>query len=572
MYTFLKTHPYPAVPTTIVRVKGSDYEMGRSHAEQTKAYLPNGMPKFYCDFWRRMIGQKPEGWLESTAFRAISKLIDPVLVRKLQTRVPDNILDRIRGVADVSGQRFEDLMLSLVLPDLLPILEVYASRLKLSAIIDVIEPPRFGCSSFVQSGEKFFYGRNLDFPGVAYWDRYPVIQVMEPVRGLRYLGFTTAGAPMAGITGINEAQVSVALHQHYCSAVNLRGTLPFLIAEEILGKARNLDTAIEILKGARVASSWAFILTDGKTRDAAVVEITPRTLGIRRLSSEDPVLTHSNFYQTEACKVSEFATTSRMNWDNYFRKERLETLVRSYQGKMDPSAGVKCLSDHFDPYWDEEKIVNRTVAQVYNIQSVLLDPVDMKAYFAEGDAPIQIRDYYEYDLGELFAGRGGRTGALLPGYRFAEEKKQASKVAYILSFIAAFDGKLDEAVKWLDEVLRAEFVPEAALVAGVIRLKQAEYEAGRQLLEKAKLFIEEKAAAKKLAVFPPEYFEIVIFLARANDLLGRREEALTLYRQMAERKDLEDANIRNLATKAGPYRAKHLSRILMPYSSYIPFE
>ncbi len=572
MYTFLNKHPYPASPAKVIHVKGSDYEMGRSHAEQTADCIGKGMAKFYCDFWKRALSQAPQGRLEALAFAAISRLIDPLLVNKLKSQVPDNVLERIRGVADASGQSYDDLMISVVLPDLLPLLEVYMARLRPNTVIEVLEPPRFGCTSFVQSGDKFFYGRNLDFPGVAYWDRYPVIQVTEPTKSLRYIGFASAGVPIAGITGINEAQISIALHQHYCAASNLKGTLPFIIAEDVLRSATSLNAAIDIIRSSKVATSWAFVITDGKAKEAAIVENTPRAMGIRRLSTEDPVLAHSNYFLTAECQASEFATTARMNWDNHSRQNRLERLVSAYQGKMTAAQGVKCLSDHFDPYWGEEKIINRTISQVYNIQSLLLDPSEMKAYFAEGDAPIQIRDYHEFDLGELFAGRGGRTGTILPGYRFSDEKKVASKTAFILSFIAAFDGKLDEAGKWLDEMSKIEFVPEAALVSGVIRLKNGDYEGGRELLAKAKAFIEEKAAAKGLAALPPEYFETCIFLARSYDLLGKRAEAKAVYKALAERPDLEDSNIRKIAQKAGPYPAKRLSRIMMPYSSYIPFE
>ncbi len=572
MYTFLKGHPYPSQAAAVIRVKGSDYEMGRSHAEQTQPFLANGMAKFYYDFWRRMLNQSPQGWIESVAYRAVTRLIDPVLVNKLKSKVPVNVHERLRGVADASGQKFEDLMLSLVLPDLLPLLEIYASRFRLSAIIDVIEPPRFGCTSFVQAGENFFYGRNLDFPGVGYWDRYPVIQVTEPTKGLRYIGFTTAGVPIGGITGINEAQISVALHQHYCSASNLNGMLPFLIAENVLENARTLDSAIEMVRSAQVTSSWAFVMTDGKSRQAVIVEKTPRNTGVRRLTAEDPVLAHSNFYQTSECKLGEFATTMRMNWDNYFRKERLESLVRNCKGKMTAAMGVKCLSDHFDPYWGEEKIINRTVSQVYNIQSVLIDPVAMKAYLAEGDAPIHVHDYFEYDLGALFAGSTSRTGGSLPAYRFQNEARLHAKEAYILSFVAAFDGNLEKAVTYLDEVLKDEMVPEAASVSAVIRLKQGDYETGKRILAEAMSFIEKKANEKGLSALPPEYFEIGIFLARAHDLLGERRQALAIYRSLESREDLEDANIRKLVRKAGPYKAKQLARILMPYSSYIPFD
>src|SRR5262249_3838545 len=154
----------------------------------------------------------------------------------------------------------------LILPDLMPMLQAYLTRLKPALFIEATPPPKFGCSSFVSSGKHFLHGRNLDFPGVSFWDRYPVIQSTQRKGWLRYIGFTTAGVPRAGITGINEAQLSVSLHQHYCRETTLKGTLPFATAEEILGRAQTLQQAMDILRESIPATSWAFIITDGKTR------------------------------------------------------------------------------------------------------------------------------------------------------------------------------------------------------------------------------------------------------------------------------------------------------------------
>src|SRR5262249_40440139 len=120
--------------------------------------------------------------------------------------LPPMAKDRIQGVAAASALSVEELTIAMVLPDLMPILESLAGKVAPGTLIGV-SAPRFGCSSFVASGKYFLQGRNLDFPGVAYWDRYPVLQQTSLDGKLRYIGFTTAGVPIGGITGINEAQV-----------------------------------------------------------------------------------------------------------------------------------------------------------------------------------------------------------------------------------------------------------------------------------------------------------------------------------------------------------------------------
>ena len=567
-----KTHPYPSQETQVIHVKGSEREIGRQHAEQLGDCVGRGMAKFYYDFWKRLMTSQKKSGIRGAAFNAAKWLIDPLLVKRLSGQMTPLLKDRIQGMSDVSGLPYEQLVTAIVLPDLLPILQAYLVKFWPQMFVEAAAPPRFGCTSFVSAGERFLYGRNLDFPGVAYWDRYPVIQVTSRRNSLRYIGFTSAGVPIGGITGVNEAQISVALHQHYCRNTSLRGTLPFAIAEEILSQAHTLREAMEILDRGRVASSWAFIVADGKSREAFLYETHPQAHGVIRLTDHPGILAHSNFFQTSACSPAEYATTARMNWDNHSRKRRLEELILRAGKDLAPAVAVQALSDHFDPFWGEEKIINRTVSQVYNIQSILLDLESMKGWMAEGDAPIHLREYVEYDLGEIFQGRDGKTGIRYPAYHFQSESKRNAKEAYIGSFIAAFDNKFDVALEEVRCSLAHDYCAEAGFVACVLLLKKGNFTEGCAELLRAKEWMEAKLKERMDLTPPPEYFEIGLFLARAYDLLGKRGEAIRMYQSVATHPALEDKNLKTLATAARPYSVQMLSRILMPYSTYVPFQ
>jgi hypothetical protein len=319
------SHPFPAFATRIISVKGTDREIGRQHAAQVGDHLAIGMPAFYYRFWRAaLLGDTQEKW-RNPLRGAVGYLLDPLLVDQLLKNVPTFIHERIQGMVDVAGIASREYITALVLPDLLPMLQAYAGKFGLAKFIEA-NPPRFGCTSFVAQGKNFIHGRNLDFPGVSYWDRYPVIQLTEREGFLRYVGFTTAGVPMAGITGINEEKISVSLHQHYCIKTSLKGQLPFVIGEEILGRARTLKEAKEIILASEVSSSWAFVVCDGKSKEAFICESYPGRKEFRTFSHHP--MSHSNYFQTDGCRPSEYATTARMNWDNYWRKTRLENLVK----------------------------------------------------------------------------------------------------------------------------------------------------------------------------------------------------------------------------------------------------
>ena len=562
---------WPAHPTSVIHTKGSDYEIGRKHAELLGKQVHEGMVGFYGEFWERLLTNRPKFFPYNAAAIVLQKLVDPGLVHQLVKQVPPYFIDRITGVADGSGLSFRNLLTPLVLPDLLPLLQAYAGRLGAVNFIDVSPPPLFGCSSFVHNGENFLQARNLDFPGVGYWDRYPVIQMIEPKNTLRYIGFGTAGVPLAGITGVNEAQISVALHQHYCFETNLKGHLPFVIGEEILRRARSLNEALEILRQFKVASSWAFVVADGKTRRAFIYETHPKAAGIRWLDEKTRTLTHSNFYQTPEPQAKEYATTERMNWDNYSRSNRLKNIIELTGEKFDVAQAVKAISDHWDPYWETERIMNRTVSQIFNVQSLVWDLENMKVYFAEGNAPVHLGRFYEYDMGAIFSGREGKTGKSFEGYVFSKPNRLEAKNSFIHSFIHSFEGKMSEARIELEQTLKFEDFPEARLISGLIAMKEGDIEAASDMFKAAKLLIEREKEKLGKGFFPPEYFEVWLYWARALDLQGKREEALKQYSEIATHSDLKDRVIRKIAISKKRYRKENLERIMMPYSSYLPF-
>ena len=564
-------HLWPAQTTKVIHTSGTDFEIGRQHAEHMGSKVHQGMVGFYGEFWERLIKNKPKSFPQNVVSTLLLKLVDPGLVNQLVKQVPDHARDRILGVAAGANLPFQKLLTPLVLPDLLPLLQAYAGKIKAVNFVDVTPPPLFGCSSFVHSGKKFLQARNLDFPGVGYWDRHPVIQMMAPKNTLRYIGFVTAGVPIAGITGVNEAQISVALHQHYCFETNLKGHLPFVIGEDILRRARTLNDALDILKSVKVASSWAFVVADGKTRKAFIYETHPKAAGIRWLDDKNSTLTHSNFYQTHEPATKEYATTERMVWDNYSRSKRLAQIIESAGDDFDVPQACKAISDHWDPYWETERIMNRTVSQIYNVQSVVWDLENMKAYFAEGDAPVHLGNYYEYDMGEIFAGKTGRTGTFFEGFTFQNSQRRKAKHHFIHSFIHSFEGKMKEAQIELAETLKCEDFPEVRLISGLLALKDDKYGEASDFFLSAKSLIETEKVKSHRKCFPPEYFEIWLYWARSLDLLGKREEAVKEYSALSEHSDLRDQTVKKIALAKKTYRIENLDRIIMPYSSYLPF-
>lgn len=559
--------------TQILFVEGDDLARGRQHAEQTGDTLRRGMAPFYFDFYQRLLNPPKAKRLEKLAYQAISRLIEDVLVKKLKRQVPLEMTQRIRGISEGSGVSERAFLTTLVLPDLLPMLQAYWLKWKPDLAIDAVAPPRFGCSSFIAKGNRFLMGRNLDFPGVNYWDRFPVIEVVTPQTGFKYMGFSSAGVPVAGISGINEKGLAIALHQHYCLETNLSGQLPFIISERVLNQAENLEQALAILKKSQLASSWAFIVAERKNKNGFVFEATPTRFGVRWLKDEQDVLTHSNYFISSDLKGKDYATTERMNWDNFWRRETLDRTLRANLEDLSLEKAAQWLSGNQDPFWNEEKVVNRTVSQVYNIQSYVIDLEEMKLLLAEGDCPIHLRSYQEYDLIRLFDKKKGKTSKSVPGAPFKRVEVRKAKEKYIHSFVAAFDDQFEKALEDLNTSIHEHPTPEAHLVAALVTLRLGkEKKDALEWLAKGRDLIESKVKAGNQSGYPPEYFEICLYHARVLELMSRKAESKSIYQEMARNPSLRDSNIRKIIAEERSYSERQLRRLVMPYSTYIPFE
>jgi tetratricopeptide (TPR) repeat protein len=556
----------------VIHTRGTDREIGAQHAQLLGPCVNEGMVLYFELLWKNLTDGSGRGWAEQMTLSAFRNTVAPYLKGKLVRQIPEFARQRLEGMGAVCGLPVERLLPLLVLPDFGPILQAMQSQWFPNRFVE-FQPPSFGCSSFFVGRDPFYFGRNLDFPGTNYWDRYPVIQYFDRTEGLKYLGFTSAGIPFGGISGINEAGISVALHQHFSNRYRWDGQLPFFISEKVLQNAQTLEQAVALIEESRVASAWAFLIADSRQRKAAIVEALPDRKSVRYWNPSDAPLAHSNYLVTDACRECETSASARMSWDNYYRRKRLEDRLLEMGDAFSPALGVQLLGDGWDPYWEQEKVLNRVVSQNYNIKSMLLDLTNRKLWMAENTAPpIHLGKYSEFDLSEIFAGKTGYTGQSLPGFRFKEPFMEKAKTLLVQGYMAGSARNTAAAIKRLGEVLDLQFSPEVAQIRGVLFLQTGETRAALREFQKAQQWIENQMDRMGKAGPPPEYFEAMLFEARALDILGERRLALATYKKLANDNRLQDANLRSIAQSGRPYTLAKAKAIFMPFSTYVPFQ
>lgn len=184
-------------------------------------------------------------------------------------------------------------------------------------------PPGFACTSGMWTDGKghTVVGRNLDFGGVGAFDKNPLMVVSLPKEGsgeLRHLIFGSDGLPFGGITGVNEAGLSFAIHQNYTRDAVTGGTPMPYIGELVLRKARTLEEATQIIEDHRPGPLWTFVLVETATGRARIIEASKKHFTVR--DSTDGVVAqtnHSHLVATQADELIDLGTkrNSELRYD-----------------------------------------------------------------------------------------------------------------------------------------------------------------------------------------------------------------------------------------------------------------
>lgn len=558
---------------TFLDTAGSDFEIGYQHGSAIPEPCQKGIAFFFCDLYKRALNTQKTSFLRAFGVNLADQLIQKTLIKRLKKNIPAWAMERIRGLSEGSKLSLDDLCLAFVLPDVLPILEAYLRRVSpKSFALPSLPNAIFGCSSFFyKRSDGLLFGRNLDFPGVGYWDRFPVLQKIAIPGSIPYVAFTTAGMPFGGISGVNEAKIAVCLHQHYSADVSASGKLPYIISEQVLRKAESLSDAQKIIQEESSASAWAFLVADGKKNQASIFEKSAHYLS--QVPLTEKYLSHANHFQGEVCRADEFSMSEKMNWDNHFRRLCLSHKLSSFSEDIDIHQALVILSDHTDLFWNQEKIINRTVSQIFNIQSLLLDFSNFDVWLASGKSPIHLNSYQRFDLQRVFSGQlENQDERRLSGFAFKDPSKHRAKIKLVESLQSAMSGDFSKACQQMKMCLSESFEPECAIIYATLLFKQRDFDEAINVLLRAEEAVENcvKNASEESKSYPPEYFEIGLNLARAYRLTGNVSQMNFHKNRIIKNAFLIDALIVNLARKVDHYSLREVDVNLTAYSTYMP--
>ncbi len=207
-----------------------------------------------------------------------------------------------------------------------------------------------GCTSFAAWGAAtqnghLLVGRNFDFDAGRCFDENKVVVRFEPDDGLDFISVAWPGL-IGVVTGINDARIAVAINAAQSADSRQIGTPVSLVLRNVLQHASTLDDAVRIIRESQVFIADSYLVADGKTNQAVVVEKTPLRCAVRTPAANHIVC--SNHFLTDELRGDAANARYMAEGTTVARQERVEALVAG-RAPLAPADVAAILRDGWVP-------------------------------------------------------------------------------------------------------------------------------------------------------------------------------------------------------------------------------
>ncbi|MBW2464744.1 MAG: hypothetical protein JRH11_24055 [Deltaproteobacteria bacterium] len=407
----------------VLRVKGSSYDMGYQHGALLAEEIARGPIPYYRTYIEQIVKK-------GTRLGPVAGLVFPVIRQTLGRRVgqamPEFALETIRGLADGAGLAYADLMDGCVMPDSL--LWIAARAMTMSGRGPAVAHRLslgLGCTSAVAWGDAtrdgmLLHARNFDYHGVGIWPATKTVIFHEPDEGHAYVSVAAAGVTMGGVTAMNDAGLTLTLHQHmFTDATRLGGTPIGVLGDVVMREATSLDDAEAILSAHRPIGCWTYLVTDGKSREVLCFEENPDRRVAHRSRLDDSTFGYANVYLDPELGATEQNLYGSFWRHNQGRHRRVHQLLADRSGELDAQGMASILSDT----GDTSCRVHNSIAMVMTTGSVVFRPETGDVWVGTGDAPTSHGTFEPFNLHQR--DHAPELGTLTVGSRADEGQRDA---------------------------------------------------------------------------------------------------------------------------------------------------
>lgn len=504
----------------VVNLKGSYYEMGHQHGSLLAKEILEGPLPYYQTYIRKIL---KTGGFKSTA-PLVATLLRKLVGGQVAKALPDFATEALRGLSDGSGIAYKDIISGCVMPDSL----VWAASRNIQ--IKGVDPAvkhrlalGIGCSSALAWGDatrdgKLLHGRNFDYHGVESWPKTAGVIFHEPDEGQPYVAVSAAGVLMGGVTAMNQAGLTLTVHQHmFTGTTSLGGTPIGIVGDLIMRKAESLDDAERILAAHRPIGCWTYLIADGKTREVLCHEESPtRQVNMRFGAGVENHLAYANIFLDPTLGRTERNLYGSFWRANLGRQQRLASRLEDAEGGLDPNGIASILADT----GGTSCRIHKSIAMLMTVGSVVFSPEDRVLWVATGEAPVSHNLYEPFSLETR--DHAPELGCLDGGVPSDKASARAFE-AYRQAYLAYFDDENIAKARLLMAKSCSE-QPEQPLyhhLAGLLALREGDAEAAT------------KGLARTIELGHPDEERMAasfLWRGRASDLRGMREDATSDYR------------------------------------------
>lgn len=503
----------------VLKVAGSSYDMGYQHGVLLADEIRRGPIPYYRAMVEKLLGRGTLGPLSSLVYPAIQK----TLGRQVAKALPDFCRETLVGVADGAGLDRQVFLDGCTMPD--SVLWVVARMLQLRGHGPAVAHRialELGCTSAVAWGDAtrdgmLLHARNFDYHGVSCWPSTKTVIFHEPDRGQRYVSVAAAGVALGGITAMNEAGLTLTVHQHMFTDKTKMGGVPIgIVGDLVMRDAQSLDDAQRILEAHRPIGCWTYVVTDGKRREVMCYEENPERRAVRRVDGDSGTFGYANIYLDEKLGETEVSFYGSYWRHNQGRHERVNALLEERRGSLDPQGMASILGDT----GSTSCRVRDSIAMVMTVGSVVFRPEDGTLWVGTGEAPTSHGAFVPFSIAA--GGHDPDKGELVVGEHLEAEQKDAFE-RFRRSYVAYVDDN--------DPCVARDLMSQAS----ALQPEQPIYASLRGLfaLAASDAATAEEAFDRAIALGHPDPERIASFhlwRGRARDLVGKRAEALRDYR------------------------------------------
>ena len=384
----------------MIRTAGGAYDMGHQHGKLLRDFIPDGPALYYETYVDKII--RMGGW--GNLAPAIRRLLQETVGRRVAAAMPSFAKETIRGVAHGADIDEGRLLRAYTMPDSLVWLVSALARVKgVDPALEHRLALGLGCTSAIAWGGatadgKLLHARNFDYHGVRSWPRTQTVLFAQPTDGQRYVSITAAGIPMGGVTAMNEAGLTLTVHQHmFSNGARIGGTPIGVVGDEVMRKAANLDEAEAILRAQRPIGSWTYLVADGRQRDVLCFEENPARQVAKRVGTDQHSFGYANIYLDDKLGATERALYGSYWRHNVGRYRRVNQLLDELQGDLTPELMAGILGDTGAGACR----FRDAMAMVLTIASVVFQPETGLVWVANGEAPTSHRRFEPFSLATM---------------------------------------------------------------------------------------------------------------------------------------------------------------------------